>query len=325
LSSPASPLQEEIARAFREIARPRLYDGVLESIGRLSSEPDLPERLVLIVVASGIENADSRHPLLTCIEAADSARVGVHVFMIPALENAAVGERRLRELAGKSGGIAQAGTGSAADVPAFLRRVESAQVIRIPKLSGPPWRHMVRVLAPESMPATGVVARRTSLGYVPDRPIPWMAVGLGGFFVVGAVSLWFGRTRPLGQLRVTRGAPPAAVPLTRRGITIGGAVGNRLVFEDPRISRNHAVIQVQGSKVKLVDLKSSNGTKVNGARISSRSLADGDRILLAEAVELVYERRAWKAAKSGAQKERPRPRLAFEDDDEDDEDTGGRE
>jgi len=319
-------LEKEIARGLNESPKSRLYDGVLESIGRMSSTPHLPARIALVVVASGIENADSRHPVLTCIEAADSARVAVHALIMPASENAGVGERRLRELTGKSGGIARPGASRApADFRALLESVEGVQVVRIPALGGARSRHSVRVLAPGASPVTGALAPRTSLGYAPDRPIPWMTVALGGFFVAGAVSLWVKRARPLGRLRVLNGAPPGEVLLTRRGITIGGAVGNGLVFDDPRVSRNHAMIQVKGSEIKLVDLKSSNGTKVNGARISSHPLGDGDRILLAEAVELVYESRAWRSGKPDAQAARPRTKPAFGagDDDDDDDDNGG--
>jgi pSer/pThr/pTyr-binding forkhead associated (FHA) protein len=41
----------------------------------------------------------------------------------------------------------------------------------------------------------------------------------------------------------------------------------------------------------LVDLRSSNGTRLNGRKIESAPLEHGDRILLADAVELRFERR----------------------------------
>ena len=39
----------------------------------------------------------------------------------------------------------------------------------------------------------------------------------------------------------------------------------------------------------LVDLKSANGTKVNGRQVSSVALRNGDRIILADAIELLWE------------------------------------
>jgi pSer/pThr/pTyr-binding forkhead associated (FHA) protein len=39
----------------------------------------------------------------------------------------------------------------------------------------------------------------------------------------------------------------------------------------------------------LVDLKSANGTRVNGRTVSTVALKGGDRILIADAVELLWE------------------------------------
>jgi pSer/pThr/pTyr-binding forkhead associated (FHA) protein len=192
----------------------------------------------------------------------------------------------------------------------------NVSVIRLPLSSRS--RHSVRVAAPGSIAKTGVLASRSSFGYAPKRPIPWVAVAIGGIFLTGAASLWMGRMRAVGRLVVTRGAAQQAVVVTRKGITIGGAVGNQLVFDDPRVSRNHAVIQVKGPSIKLVDLKSSNGTKVNGARISSRSLQDGDRILLAEAVELVYQSRVRGVAMGKPKVQQPRAQTVYDDDDAED-------
>lgn len=62
--------------------------------------------------------------------------------------------------------------------------------------------------------------------------------------------------------------------------SVGRALGNTLVLNDPRVSRRHAVIHSQGgSEFWLVDLGSSNGTYVNGHRVTqSLALSDGDRL-----------------------------------------------
>lgn len=61
-------------------------------------------------------------------------------------------------------------------------------------------------------------------------------------------------------------------------VTVGRLSDSTLVVEDPNISRNHAEIRPHGNGFRLVDLASTNGTKVNGERISERQLRDGDRI-----------------------------------------------
>lgn len=61
-----------------------------------------------------------------------------------------------------------------------------------------------------------------------------------------------------------------------------------LVIDDPGASRRHAEIRPHGMGFRLVDLASTNGTRVNGERISERRLADGDRIEIG-AVQLRFE------------------------------------
>jgi len=63
--------------------------------------------------------------------------------------------------------------------------------------------------------------------------------------------------------------------------TIGREVGNTIVLDrDSTVSRRHAVIEVAGGGYVLRDLGSSNGTFVNGARVSERPLQPGDEITL---------------------------------------------
>jgi len=61
---------------------------------------------------------------------------------------------------------------------------------------------------------------------------------------------------------------------------IGRSSDNRLVLRDERVSRRHALIHVQGEgEWWLVDLGSSNGTYVNGSRVSQPiRLRDADVI-----------------------------------------------
>ena len=55
-----------------------------------------------------------------------------------------------------------------------------------------------------------------------------------------------------------------------------------IVLDDPGISRRHSEIRVTNDGPHLVtsirDLGSTNGTFVNGERITSQRLADGDRV-----------------------------------------------
>ena len=51
-------------------------------------------------------------------------------------------------------------------------------------------------------------------------------------------------------------------------------------FDDPTVSRRHALIVRQPDGVRVLDDRSLNGVFVNGERVEWRALADGDEILV---------------------------------------------
>lgn len=59
-------------------------------------------------------------------------------------------------------------------------------------------------------------------------------------------------------------------------------------IDDDSISRLHVKLRLQGTHVELEDLGSSNGTLVNGERISISQLRDGDKIRLGETTILKF-------------------------------------
>ena len=72
-------------------------------------------------------------------------------------------------------------------------------------------------------------------------------------------------------------------------VVLGRGATCDITLSDARVSRSHAVIRVEGGRAVLVDLRSANGTRVNGRKISSAALRHGDRIVLADSVELIWE------------------------------------
>jgi hypothetical protein len=66
--------------------------------------------------------------------------------------------------------------------------------------------------------------------------------------------------------------------LTESIITIGRHPDCNLVLADPNVSRNHAEIRPQGDKYVVVDLGSTNGSRVNGVRVDTQVLEDGDEL-----------------------------------------------
>lgn len=61
-------------------------------------------------------------------------------------------------------------------------------------------------------------------------------------------------------------------------VTIGRNPDSTITLNDANVSRNHAEIRPTDSGFVVVDLGSTNGTKVNGQRVGERELRDADII-----------------------------------------------
>ncbi len=73
-------------------------------------------------------------------------------------------------------------------------------------------------------------------------------------------------------------------PLNPPGLVIGRGTEADLRINDPGISRRHAQFIVantaEGQTIRVVDLGSTNGIKVNGVRTTQQMLQDGDQITI---------------------------------------------
>jgi len=65
---------------------------------------------------------------------------------------------------------------------------------------------------------------------------------------------------------------------------IGRAWGAELRLEDKAVSRRHAIVFTVPESVRILDDRSANGTRVNGACVTGADLEDGDVILVGEVV-----------------------------------------
>jgi len=79
-------------------------------------------------------------------------------------------------------------------------------------------------------------------------------------------------------------ADGSRVVLGPEPLTIGRLPESAVMVTDPNASRRHAEIRRVGADVVLVDLNSTNGTRVNGATIRERKLTDGDEIVIGTTV-----------------------------------------
>jgi predicted ATPase/Tfp pilus assembly protein PilF len=90
------------------------------------------------------------------------------------------------------------------------------------------------------------------------------------------------------RLIVTTGAAPRMIPLNRLPLTIGRESNTDITLNDPRVSRQHARLSYRQQQIWLTDLRSSNGTFVNGEPIQERALQPGD-LLSFGGMEAIFE------------------------------------
>jgi hypothetical protein len=85
---------------------------------------------------------------------------------------------------------------------------------------------------------------------------------------------------PRASLAVHEDGQVRDVPLDRDVVTIGRLPDCEVVLKDRGASRRHAQVRAKDGGYVLTDLGSTNGTRLNGEIVQSRSLADGDRITI---------------------------------------------
>jgi hypothetical protein len=127
----------------------------------------------------------------------------------------------------------------------------------------------------------------------------YLGSGAGLLALISLIALWFRRRRQqrFPMLEIINGLDAGQqFPLDKDVIRIGavaqdGGQKNDIVVRDvdQMVSRFHCEIGRQNGQLYLTDLKSSNGTKLEGAPLDAGQpalLRGGDRINLADAVEL---------------------------------------
>lgn len=81
---------------------------------------------------------------------------------------------------------------------------------------------------------------------------------------------------------------PKEVNLTKQRTTIGRRPYNDVVLNDLAVSGEHLALHVSGREVRLEDLKSTNGTQINGETMAERQLVHGDVITVGR-IEIRFE------------------------------------
>lgn len=96
----------------------------------------------------------------------------------------------------------------------------------------------------------------------------WLAEARAALVAVGDYLAWFDDAR----VRV--------VPLQTGWTRIGRSMAAHIQFDDPTVSRRHALVHCEDEGARVLDDRSLNGVFVNGDRIEWHPLRDGDEILI---------------------------------------------
>lgn len=92
----------------------------------------------------------------------------------------------------------------------------------------------------------------------------------------------------LGELQPLGGGDP--IPLLKTTLTVGRRESADIVLRFPNVSGLHCELSLVDGYWYVKDLGSSNGTKVNGSRVSEQRLDPGDTLSVARhEYEVAYE------------------------------------
>lgn len=86
----------------------------------------------------------------------------------------------------------------------------------------------------------------------------------------------------MAKLLVHESAGVREFEMVDNEVHIGRELDNTLRLADPSISRHHCVIRQTGNGYEVQDLQSSNGVLLNGSRVQTSPLRDGDRVTLGQ-------------------------------------------
>ncbi len=111
-----------------------------------------------------------------------------------------------------------------------------------------------------------------------------VAVGMVDIVVASDMTVSIPRTNdaPIARryhLRMLKGVPAYGVYFIDERASVGRSEDSDIFLVDPSVSRNHAEIVIDRGTVTLRDFGSTNGTFVNGERVTERRLAPGDEVI----------------------------------------------
>lgn len=96
------------------------------------------------------------------------------------------------------------------------------------------------------------------------------------------------QSQPRASLTLYTDQGEHRIPLSSSLVNLGRGLNNDVILEDSRVSREHAQVRYKARRFWVSDLRSTNGTFVNGDPIQEQQLRSGDIISLG-GLELRFE------------------------------------
>lgn len=95
--------------------------------------------------------------------------------------------------------------------------------------------------------------------------------------------------------------PLQEIVLDKGIVAVGRKSDNNIIIDNQAVSGHHAIIETEGDQLFVEDLKSLNGTFLNGRRITRAELFNKDTVLIGvHALEILFEKDRLDEAKAAA-------------------------
>ena len=120
------------------------------------------------------------------------------------------------------------------------------------------------------------------------------------FFAAPAASAAVLAGRGVSHALVLQGAVPRRIPVGPAPLTIGRVAPCDIVLNDSQVSRAHSRVELAGEQFVVTDLRSTNGTFVDGQRIAGSQPLQHGAVLRIGNCSLVYERRTQREMEDAA-------------------------
>lgn len=269
----------------------RLFDATHQALELARATEGLPRQTFALVISDGRDGGSERTAQdIVLLARGDAGNSPIPIFTIGYAPEDQEGFPTLKRLS-KSTGAHFFRLNSTIHLPsitsAIWKQMQSGYVARFPvSLDGEV--HEFVVTAGESS-----AKRRVRFPYREPADTRFLALAAGGGILLLGLAIFlllWSRRKPTGRLVFKTGALAGQVVPVRKKRTRIGAVATRndIVIDNETASRHHAVLERKGEHLEIQDLESTNGTFVNGTRVTAQTLVAGDRIRITD-VDIVYE------------------------------------